>query len=55
LYFSDFEKVAKDKPEAYNDAYENWKTDVKAQVEQRGFFVDKNSNGQGTGCWCDGT
>jgi hypothetical protein len=32
LYFSDFEKVAKDKPEAYNDAYENWKTDVKAQV-----------------------
>lgn len=47
LYFSDFEKVAKDKPEAYNDAYENWKTDVKAQAEQRGFFVDKNSNGQG--------
>lgn len=47
LYFSDFEKVAKDKPEAYNDAYENWKTDVKAQAEQRGFFVDRNSNGQG--------
>ena len=47
LYFSDFEKVAKDKPEAYNDAYENWKTDVKAQAEQRGFFVDKNSNGEG--------
>ncbi len=47
LLFSDFERVADSKPEAYNDAYESWKTEVEAQVIQRGFQTDAHGNGKG--------
>lgn len=52
VYFSDFEKVAKEYPSQYNSAYEGWKGIVESEAARRHFFKSDQPTGFGPSIAC---